>query len=285
MSPSIPAGSIVAAVDGSKHSERAVRWAAEQARLARRPLVVVTVAADEGRGRGLHHEAVDLVRSSWPDVDARAIAPAGDPRAVLVELSRRAHLVVMGSRGRGTLRSILLGSVAATVTTLSTCPVVVCRPRRAEAAGSGVLVGADGTPESLPVLEFAFEQAAMRGLSLTVVHCMWDVVAAVAGLRNTPAEDLDATDVDEMQILLAESVAGFTEKYPDVPVSRRVAHGLVDEVLAGRSATWDLIVVGRHPRDTARRLFTGSISTAVLERAHTTVAVVPEARGDDAPDA
>ncbi|MFC5730852.1 MULTISPECIES: universal stress protein [Nocardioides] len=279
MSHYIQPGSIVVAVDGSKHAERALHWAAEQARLENRPLVAVT--ADEGQSHDVKDEVTRLIREARPDVEARTITAVGDPRPVLVDLSRQAHLLVMGSRGRGTLRSMLLGSVSTAVTKLASCPVVVCRPRRGEDGGQGVLVGADGTRESLPVLEFAFEQASIHGMPLTVVHCIWDVVAAVAGLRTVPVEDLDPTDVDELQVLLAESVAGFAEKYPDVRVTRRVAHGLVDEVLVGRGDKWDLVVVGRHPVNSLSRLVTGSISTAVVERAHTTVAVVPEPPGDE----
>ncbi|GAA4098778.1 universal stress protein [Nocardioides kongjuensis] len=274
MSETIRPGSILVGADGSKHAARAIAWAAEQATLERRPLVVLS--ADEGAVHRINAEAVRLAREVAPDVEVTGLTAADDPRGALVELSHDAHLVVLGSRGRGTVRSMLLGSVSATVSRLSYCPVVVCRPRAEEHRGKGVLVGVDGTESSLAVLDFAFTQASLRGQALTVVHCVWDVVAAVAGLRNVRVEDVDLGPEDEAHLLLAETVAGFGEKYPDVPVTLRVTHGLVDDVLGGRTAAWDLVVVGRHPLDTVGRLVTGSIATAVVERAHTTVAVVPE---------
>ncbi|GAA3646024.1 universal stress protein [Nocardioides ginsengisoli] len=274
MAHPVTPGSIVVAADGSKHADRALLWAAEQAGLEGRPVVVVT--ADEGDVHRINTEAVRRVRTAAPDVEVTGLTAAGDPRGILVELSREAHLVVLGSRGRGTVRSMLLGSVSAAVSRLALCPVVVCRPRAEDHVGEGVIVGADGTPESLSVIAFGFDQASRRGLPLTVVHCVWDVVAAVAGLRNVRVDDLDLGEGDDAHLLLAESVAGFSEKYPDVPVALRVTHGLVDEVLGGRSAAWDLVVVGRHPLDSVGRLVTGSIASAVVERAHTTVAVVPE---------
>lgn len=281
MSHHIHPGGIVVAADGSKHAARAVVWAAEQARIERRPLVVVT--ADEGKSHGINHEAVRLASATAPDIDVVPLTAAGDPRQILVELSRDAHLMVLGSRGRGTVKSMLLGSVSTTVTKLATCPVIVCRPRAEDHVGRGVLVAADGTPESLPVIEFAFAMASLRGMTLTAVHCVWDVVHAVAGLRNVELEDVDLSAGDDAHLLLAESIAGFREKYPDVPVELRVIHGLVDDVVGGRTAAWDLVVVGRHPVDTVGRLVTGSIATAVIERAHTLVAVVPEAAVPGAP--
>lgn len=274
MSTTIRPGSIVVGADGSKHAARAIAWAAEQADLERRPLVVLS--ADEGAVHRINAEAVRLAREVAPDVDVTGLTAADDPRGTLVELSHDAHLLVVGSRGRGTVRSMLLGSVSAATSRLAYCPVVVCRPHAEEHRGKGVLVGVDGTESSLTVLDFAFTQASLRGLPLTVVHVVWDVVAAVAGLRNVRVEDVDLGPEDEAHLLLAETVAGFAEKYPDVPVKLRVTHGLVDDVLGGRTAAWDLVVVGRHPLDTVGRLVTGSIATAVVERAHTTVAVVPE---------
>ncbi|WP_436700360.1 universal stress protein [Nocardioides sp. BYT-33-1] len=267
-------GSIVVAADGSKHAARALDWAARQAALDARPLVVVTV--EERDAQRVNDAALRQAEELAPEVDVVGLTLTGDPRGVLVDLSRDAHLIVLGSRGRGTVRSMLLGSVSTAVSRLASCPVVVCRPRAEEQRGKGVIVGIDGTASSLPVLEFAFAQAALRGQGLTVVHVVWDVVAAVAGLRNVRVDDLDLGPEDEAHLLLAESVAGFGEKYPDVRVTLRVTHGLVDDVLGSRTADWDLVVVGRHPLDTVGRLVTGSIATAVVERARTTVAVVPE---------
>lgn len=274
MRTTIQPGSIVVGADGSKHATRAIAWAAEQAVRQRRPLVVLT--ADGATAHRTNAEALHVAREAAPDVDVVGLTAADDPRNALVELSRDAHLLVLGSRGRGTVRSMLLGSVSAAVCRAAGCPVVVCRPHDGSHRGKGVLVGADGTEASLAVLEFAFGQASLRGQELTVVHCVWDVVAAVAGLRNVRIEDVDLGPEDEAHLLLAESVAGFAEKYPDVPVTLRVTHGLVDDVLGGRTAAWDLVVVGRHPLDSVGRMVTGSIATAVVERAHTTVAVVPE---------
>ena len=289
-------GCIVVGVDGSDHADRAVRWAAEQAQLEHRPLVVV--ATEDHRAprwtaevpgadpmgdvpdmRPASTLAVDagvLARRDHPTIDVELLSVLGDPRQVLIELSSSAHLVVVGSHGRGMMRSLLLGSVSEAVARSASCPVVVCRPGP-DHPTDGVIVGADGSTESLPVVEFAFEQASLHGLPLTIVHCFWDAVAAVAGFREGSSELLNEPHLEELRLLLAESVAGFREKYPDVEVSLLLRHGLVDEALTRRGRAWDLVVVGRHPHASPHRLFAGSIATAVLERARGCVAVVPEA--------
>ena len=299
----IPQGSLVVAYDGSEHADRALRWAAVQASLEKRALDVVHVAGiseipgapwagagmvsallvDDLRetARSAVEAAAARVVSRRLDLTTRVHVLDGDPRQVLIDLSQHAHLLVLGSRGRGVVRSLLLGSVSAAVSKHAACPVVVARPTDVDPVGAGVVVGADGSAESVPVIEFAFRQASVRTLPLTVVHCYWDAAVAYGTINPSAGA---AGDTEDLRALLAESVAGLSEKFPDVHVSQRLEHGLVDHVLtSGRG--WDLIVVGRHPRDLWSRTFVGSMATAVLERAHATVAVVPEASTDERPGA
>ena len=296
--PQISVGSIVVAVDGSEHAARAVQWAVEQAGLEHRPLVVVHAAgegdvrdavwADGARAypydpsdilhssRAIVDDAVDLARGMQSELTIVPMPVVGDPRQVLVDLSPRAHLIVMASRGRGTFRSMLLGSVSASVSRHAECPVVVCRPVSASPLTHGVVAGADATPQSLPVIEFAFQQASLRRLRLTVVHCFWDASAAVSDIRELPQGEEGPESQSDLRLLLSESVAGLSEKYPDVEVSLRLAHGLVDEGLAAISDGASLVVVGRHPIHGLSRTLSIAVATAVLERAHCAVAVVPE---------
>jgi nucleotide-binding universal stress UspA family protein len=61
-------------------------------------------------------------------VNITAVVEDGDPRQLLLRLAEQASLVVMGSRGRGPFRSLLLGSVTAAVAGRASCPVVVIPP-------------------------------------------------------------------------------------------------------------------------------------------------------------
>ena len=266
-------GSIVVGVDGSDHAERALHWAAEQASLEHRLLIAVTAGADSG---SIADNAIDLARRLYPGLSAEALSAPGDPRGALLELSTQAHMLVMGSRGRGPWTSLLLGSVSTAVSGHSVCPVVVCRPKADRDQGRGVLLGADTTPESTPVIEFAFEQASLRKLPLTVLHVYWDAVEVAAGLRHNRGWVVVKADLEDLRALLSEAVAGLGARFPDVSVTLTLKNGLVDEVLVRSGDSWDLIVVGRHPMDSIGRVISGSIATTVVELANTTVAVVPE---------
>jgi nucleotide-binding universal stress UspA family protein len=266
-------GVVVVAVDGSDHAERAVRWAAEQAFLERRRLAVVSVG---DRRDTLVDKAVSAARLDHPDLDVAGHAVSGDPRQVLIDASTHAHMLVVGSRGRGAVRSMLLGSVSAAVSAHAACPVIVCRPAAVGAAHAGVVVGTDATPEALPVVDFAYRQASLRGLPLTVLHSFWDAAAAVAQYHEARGEHAEWPDLVDLHAALASSVAGLAEEYPDVPVTLTLKHGFADEALSPRHGGWDMVVVGRHPMTSLARLLTGSIATSVIERAHATVAVVPE---------
>lgn len=290
----IAPGSIVVAVDGSRDADRAVHWAAEQAALERRNLVVMAVASETpalvaaGPGIGymyqgdsllatartLAEEAADLAVRHRPGIAVETVADLGNPRPVLADTTTQAHLLVMGSRGRGPVGSKLLGSVSAAVARNASCPVLICRPGTELRVKKGVLVGADGTPESLPVIDFAFRQASLRAQPLTVVHTVRDLSAVVDAPSLAPADDPRlASD----RLLLAESLAGFRERYPEVYVTSQVARGFADAALAAIADRYDLVVLGRHPVDSVGRHLSGAIATAVLERSHTNVAVVPEA--------
>lgn len=294
---SIVPGSIVVGVDGSAASERALDWAAEQAALERRPLTIVHATAPLGSVEnawlaqaGVDHtqmladirdeteqlltEAADRARALAPGAEVHRFHLISDPRAVLIELSEQATMVVLGSRGRGPVASLLLGSVSVAVSKHARCPVVVVRPQSATGVGGrGVLVGADGTERSLPTMEFAYRQAALRGLPLTVLHCLWDAVGADVGSHLIADDD---ASYDDKRLLLAESVAGLGEAYPDVPVSLKLARGLADESLMAAAERMDLVVVGYHRTSRLNAIVFGSIAPTVLEHARCAVAVVPQ---------
>jgi nucleotide-binding universal stress UspA family protein len=295
----IPTGSIVVGVDGSADAARAVSWAAREADLQRRPIVLLHAIntswslVDTWRSDGiadtfdLRHLAEEAagatvdaaaqgVRLTHPDLEVVAMVVETDARQALIEASNTAHLLLVGSRGRGPVRSLLLGSVSVAVAQLAACPVVICRPRLGELTAHGIIVGADGSPASAPVLDFAFRTASLHLAPLTVTHCYWDAADAGAPRRR----DASAGPQD-LQRLLAEAVAGYAETYPDVELRLELSTGLVDQVLAASASESDLLVVGRPHRSALGRMVHASIAAAVVEHAAGTVAVVPEATSEE----
>ena len=291
-----PQGAVVVGVAESVFKGWALRWAAEQARLEGRALTLVNASGpvsgawhEHGmdalpnssaplreHGEQLLARARAVVEKAAPDVPVNEVFEIVDPSTLLIQLSSTAHLLVLGSRGRGPVRSHLLGSVGLTVVRHAACPVVVHRPGdHPGLVHRGIVVAADATQESTPVLAFAFREASLRGLPLKVVHYVYDVRSALVG---APIGGSLSEDTEEHAVALAESLAGFREDYPDVRVTVETLPGLLPEQgLVHLSRDADLVVVGTHQRSAVGRLLAGSVSESVLEHACGPVAVVPTA--------
>jgi nucleotide-binding universal stress UspA family protein len=294
----LPTGAIVVGVDAGVPSERAVGWAADEAALDHRPLVLAhaigsfgttgttwltdtddahaseTVRRLRATGEELLSRAAEQATRRHPTLAVHTAVVAADARPALLALSRSARTVVVGSRGRGTARSRLLGSVSAAVARQAPCPVVVVRPHNPGTVRRGVLVGADGTAESAPALEFAYREASIRRLPLTVMHCVWDSVASLTGPHPVRATE---PGLEDSRLLLAESTSGMTEKYPDVHVTLELARGLPEDCLAAAAARMDVLVVGRRHVGRINRVLFGDVTDKVVEHAACVVAVVPDA--------
>jgi nucleotide-binding universal stress UspA family protein len=148
----IPAGAIIVGVDGSDTSDGALVWAASYAAREDRPLVIAhalsaiatpdaagwhfdggasfAVVYEQWRadGEAIAAAAAAKVAESHGTVGVTTVVEQGDPRQLLLRLAEQASLVVLGSRGRGPFRSLLLGSVTAAVAGRARCPVVVIPP-------------------------------------------------------------------------------------------------------------------------------------------------------------
>ncbi len=276
----LPSGCVVVGVDAAQLTDRALDWASDQAALEERHLLLVhgigtplsvgtpwgglggpdpmQVFSDlKAAGRALLARATTRAITRHPELVVHQVVRAVDPRQALLDVSTEAALIVVGSRGRGHVLSVVLGSVSEEVAGLASCPVVVIRPQHSTEPRRGVLVGTDGTPESQRVLAFAFRHARLRGLPLTVLHTVADV-----GLE--PARQA-----------LAESVAELGAQHPDVTTTLEIGHGSPAECLLARADEMDLVVVGHHERGRVGRFTHGSVAVAVLEHASVAIAVVP----------
>jgi len=295
MNTTRPGQTVVVGVDGSEPARRALRWAAEEAVRRGLPLRVVT-AFEWLRGQpiglvGLGEnyrdimlaatrrrlaEAVRVAEKEQPGLEVQSQLVVGFPIPVLTAEAQRAALVVIGDRGLGGVTGLLVGSVAVALAAHADCPVVVVRGEAEEPDPTApVVVGVDGSPTSEAALAFAFDAAAGRKVSLVAVHTWWDLLVDPT---LAPLLDFDAIENDEREVL-AERLAGWAEKYPDVRVQRlvtrdRPAHALVEQSLRAQ-----LVVVGSRGRGGLSGLVLGSVSHAVLHRAHCPVAVVRPEQG------
>lgn len=286
---------IVAGVDGSASALHAVTWAAREAARRKAPLRLVHVCTllppgypepvlqpagyvEElvEQGRRWLREAEDAVRATAVDIEVSADVLDGIAARVLVEESWTARLVVLGSRGLGGFSGLLVGSVAVALAAHGHCPVVVIKPSDGDAPApetGPVLVGVDGSPLSDDAVAFAFDYAASRGAPLVAVHTWLDVNLAGAWTSLPWALEWATVQAEEERVL-AERLASWRDKYPDVEVRKVVAKDRPLHALLENASGAQLIVVGSRGRGGLSGLGLGSVSQSLLRHAKVPVAVV-----------
>jgi nucleotide-binding universal stress UspA family protein len=292
---------VIVGVDGSEASLAAVDLAAREAVWRSGTLVVVHAdagrpghaepssrwAAGARRDSEAQHEMLEAVaaraRAAHPGLSVGARLCSGDTAQVLHDRSRGACLLVVGHQGRGLAR-LGVGSVALTVVDEATVPVIVHRPFDTStdvASPRPVLVGVDTTPASLAVVEFGFVEASLRGAPLHAMY-VWSEHADEEPPELRPERSGFAQAQDQAERMLAEAIAGWAEKYPDVVVRRTVRHSLDPAAaLTAESRSAQLVVVGTSRRSRLSRLLMGSVRHALVHRAGCPVVVVPTDTNDE----
>ena len=271
---------VVAGVDGSEESLRAAEWAALEAQRHGAPLRLVSAAAmpPRMRARGgvpqtvadaMYGEAVRALREAVTraeEVSSRLLIDAtpldGAPALAVTDSGSGALMLVVGARGAGGFAPMLLGSVSRYAAMHAPCPLVVVREETSAVHGE-IVVGIGDPLDTTATLDFAFEEAALRGATLVAVHS-WHRLASAAW-RPADAEQVAA----EADRSLDEALAPWRDKYPDVPVRLDVVHDHPGHVLASYTGRADLVVIGR------RGSAVGGILHALLSHAHGPVAIVP----------
>ncbi|BBX45879.1 universal stress protein [Mycobacterium cookii] len=283
---------IVVGVDGSPGSDAAVSWAAREASLRGeivtlmhvvQPVVVswpvsagqasVAEWQDENARQAIDRarKGVDAVLDPERQHDVRSEVLYSHPVDALVDASKDARMIVVGSHGRGALGRLLMGSVSRGVAEHSHCVVAVIHASpdpRPDDAGAPILLGIDGSPASEAATAWAFEEASRRAAPLIALHAWSDVGVF-------PIFGMDWRDYQgEGEEVLAERLAGWQEHYPDVHLTRRLvcdtpAHWLLEE-----SQRSQLVVVGSHGRGGFGGMRLGSVSAAIAQSATVPVIVV-----------
>jgi nucleotide-binding universal stress UspA family protein len=282
---------IVVGVDGSRGADTALVWALDEARSSDAPVRLVyafgrdlTYAAmsvygnlpvpELPRVRAIAGKVVGdaAARASElaPDVEVTTQVSDSDAVRVLLEESQRASTVVLGSRHLGAMGSAVLGSVGAGVSAQASCPVVVVRgPSGLVDERAAAVVGVDAREYSEAALAYGFDYASRRRVPLSAVLC-WhpDLLAEMMWRAEPPAPA-------RAEAWLAEALAGWREKYPDVEVRSAVVRDHAVAGLVAASTAQHLLVVATHSRHALSGTLLGSVSQGVLHHATCPVAVVP----------
>ncbi|MEU8628753.1 universal stress protein [Streptomyces sp. NPDC048669] len=300
--------SVVVGVDASAHAQAALDWAADEAVLRGVPLRIAhawTMAPHRvpgtggvGAAKSLLQAAEEILaraggraqaRHSGLRVDFEVLPEEAVPG--LIRLAHDAELLVVGSRGLGRFRSVLIGSVSQSLVAHAPCPVVVFRgpseaadqvADRAEPSDTStrcdpgaVVLGAAPCETAGPVA-FAFAEAARRGVSLLAVRT-WTYPASYSPYVAVPLDGSDVCNEEESRGLL-EVIAAPREEYPDVKVFTEVGMSDAATTLVRLSAGAGLVVLGA---DRDRNRFAppiGRVTQQVLHHAHAPVAVVSHGR-------
>ena len=247
---------VVVGVDGSGSALRAVRWAADEAASRRAPLRLVTAFGwtDDVTvgypGLGTQYRDILLGQSRQalataeataverrPELEVSSELRIGYPIGTLADEARRAQLLVVGDRGLNRVEGLLLGSVGVAMAAHAECPVVVVRGPEPVDSSQPIVVGVDSTAVSEAAIAFAFQAAADRSVPLFAVHTWWDTF-----LDQSPAVLFRDEDQVYEQEQLAERLAGWSEKYPQVEVTRlvgrdRPVHRLLEQSRGARSSS------------------------------------------------
>ena len=282
---------ILVGVDGSPASNYGVDWAARDAAMRNVPLTIVHAVRPIGitlpqapvptafsrwqveNAQKIVDHAVDIAQRSTPDggptqLDSAVLFSPIVP--ALVDLSKEFEMVVVGSRGRGALARTVLGSVCSSLLRHAHCPVAVIHdqdPLMPHPAEAPVLVGVDGSPASELATAIAFNEASWRGVDLVALHSWSDVEVS-----DFPAIDWVAMK-PEAEETLAERLAGWQERYPDVTVHRLVECDQPTYHLVKQSESAQLVVVGSHGRGGFAGMLLGSVSSAVAHSSRVPVIV------------
>lgn len=282
---------IIVGVDGSASALQAARWAGDEAVRRHLPVRIVHAVAPpalsygagvrppdgfsellETQGRQWLADAEAAIRSAHPDLEIHADLVTGSPVTELRQASVDARLIALGSRGLGGFSGMLTGSTVVAMVARGRCPIVVVRGGGRE--NGPVVLGMDGSPANEPAIAVAFDEASSRGADLVAVHSWLSVSAGTAHtLGQQLLNDFDALEANERE-LLAERLAGWQEKYPDVTVRRVVARDHPVRCLLDHSADAQLLVVGSRGLGGFSGMLTGSTSQALIHHATCPLLVV-----------
>jgi nucleotide-binding universal stress UspA family protein len=223
---------------------------------------------------GLVEETLSGLAHDHPELSVSSRLQPGSAVVTLLEESRSAECVVLGSRGSGDFVDLLIGSTTLHVASQAHCPVIAVQaPKAGVAPRYGVIVGVDGSADSEDAIDVAFQLATETREPLRALHAWTDPSLLGPGALLPVVHD-PALVVEEERLVLAESMAGWSEKYPDVAVEQRVVRGHPVGALVEAGADASYLVVGAKGRGPLRSMLLGSVSHGVLHHADGPVVVV-----------
>ncbi len=272
------ADGIIVGYDGSSGSELALHWAAGEASDRRTTLTVCHAWAPDDLALLMEPSLFDLARCQGEEIVQQGLShaepfagpggvqpllAAGPPARVLCEHSGTASMVVVGSRGRGRLAGLLLGSVAWQLAGHGQGRIVIVRgqARAANGVPGPVVAGVDGSTASHAVLQFAAEEAALHRVPVLAVCALADGQASLGGARQMEEE-------------FSSLLTGWEKQHPGVTVLRQVSQASPRTALLEAGTEAQMIIAGARGRGGIPSMTLGSAAAALLHYAHCPVGIV-----------
>ncbi|MFF4054870.1 universal stress protein [Streptomyces sp. NPDC001668] len=272
---------VVAGVDGSLVSVRALDLAADEAARRGAELRVVYAVPDSDEAGPVLASAVTRVRERHPALPVVTKDAVGGPVRTLVRESESADLTVVGTRGMGGFAGLLFGSVSLRLAAQVHVPLLVVRGDHPCDGGRHVLLGLEDDSDEDTAL-YAFQEAERRGVPLSVLHS-WthrhvtpELPSLVPG--TSPGQKQLAQQERAEDSVPRFSLARLSERHPSIQVESRTvrtgpAHALLE---ATRDSA--VVVVGAHHRTHRFGPRLGPVAHTLLHRSHCPVVVVPTAK-------
>ncbi|MEU6173747.1 universal stress protein [Streptantibioticus parmotrematis] len=275
---------VTAGLDGFPESRTAAHWAAHEALLRDAPLRLVhawllgSVTArqipreDEQNLRAtrlLADTEADL-RGRHPGLEITTELVPYEPEGALLAESEKALLLVLGSRGLGSVGGFLLGSTGLRLAAHAACPVALVRgaPGTTPGAAGDVVAGVGTRHPADSVLAYAFDEAARRDATLRVVRADRRLPHPH---RSASGGEEDAAAREELDAVLRP----WQDKHPGVAVDARLVADSPGRAVVDAARDAALLVVGRHATGAARPHGIGPVAHAAAHHAPCPVAVVP----------
>ncbi|WP_327111138.1 universal stress protein [Streptomyces sp. NBC_01341] len=289
----MPSPPVVVGVDGSDSSLGAADWAADEALLHALPLrlvyaslwqryedVALSTRLSRPEGKTMAENIVgstaERIRRRAPDLLVTTAVTGEEPVSALLSEGQHAFALVTGSRGRGGIPGLHLGSVSLAVAARAQCPAIVVRGDKAglEARHERIALGVGDSPVGTTAVRFAFAEAQLRGCGIDVVRA-WRCPSGEAPGHPPTAGGTACPHEAQASALLDEVLSAAVRDHPEVPVRRVTTEGPARKVLLERSAVADLLVVGTPRRHTHPGVQLSGTAHTVLHHAACPVAVVP----------
>lgn len=288
------AGTIVVGVDGSRTARHALHWTARWAAHTNTRVTLLAALGDpptNGEGDNLADEPdsefrqevramveaeVEYVREEVKGVEIAYLDVWGEAAKVLIEASRHALVLVLGTRGLGGWTGLLLGGVSDKVIGHARGPVVVVPPHWKPARrDEPVMLGVDDPGSAGPSVAFAIMATRALGTTLHAVHA-WEVQKGWSALATTFGAGHVRSAAEQAQRRLDSVCAMVGQAAPEVQVVPRLIEGNPAVVLAEASETARMMVVGTRGRGGLQGLVLGSCSRRLAQTSACPVAIIRE---------